>query len=107
MGERIFSTEPLPISDRGVYARLLAACSANDDCFMIMQYVYLRSANDEQLRSFCPVAQALSTDSVELAFSEVNASLWYKATPQQLLSHMCCIDIRTCIKQDIRYFFSM
>ena len=100
MGERIFSTEPLPISVRGVSARLLAACSANGDCLM----QYLRSADDDQLMSFCPCA--LSTDSLELAFPEVNASVGYKATPRALLSHLRRLGIRACIKQDPRYLFT-
>ena len=88
------------MSVRGVSVRLLAACSANGDAFL----QYLRSSSDKQLSTFCP--RSLSTDSVELASAEMNSSIGYKATAQQLLVHLRRIDIRACIKKNPVYMFT-
>ena len=100
LGDYVFHPRPLPMHVRGLSGRLLAACSANGDTFL----QYLRNSSDQQLSSFCP--RSLSTDSVELAFAEMNASIGYKATAQQLLLHLRRIDIRDCIKKNPIYTFT-
>ncbi len=101
MGERIFSSEPLPTTIRGVSCRLMAACSANNDCFL----QFIRHASHQVLITFC--IRAFSTDSAEMAFSEVNASIGYKGTAQKLFLHLRRIDIRTYIKQNPLYLFTL
>lgn len=63
----------------------------------------IRSPSDDQLDKFC--TRSLATDSVELAFSEVNASVSYKATAQKVLLHLLQIDICTFFKQNPVYPF--
>ncbi len=68
----------------GVSVRLLAACSIDGDAF----FQCLSSSSDEQLSTSCPCSP--STDSVELAFAEMNSSIGYEATAQQVAIQRCC-----------------
>ena len=79
----------------------MTACAANGDSFL----QYLRRATDDQLKLLC--TRALSTNSVKLAFSEVNANLGYKATAETVLQHLRHIDIRSTIRADPFLSFSL
>lgn len=65
---------------------------------------FLRSSSDVQLSKFCTCS--LSTDSVELAFAGMNASIGYKATAAQFLVHPRRIDICACIKKNPIWTFT-
>ena len=66
---------------------------------------YLSNATDRQVGQLH--TRALSTGTIEGSFAEINSSMRYKATPQQLEPHLRQLDLQWSIKHAPNLFHTM
>ncbi len=101
IGQQAFTPDALPTSGsiRGISTRLLLAVWGNGDSHI----QYLRNAGLPQLLQLC--TRSLSTDTIEGSFAELNSSICYKGTPQQLQHHLRRLDLRWSIRHESSQVF--
>jgi len=92
IGGEAFTPDTLPGNIMGISIRLLLAVAGNSDSHI----QYLLGAQLAQVRQFR--TRALSTDTVKGSFAELNSSIRYKATPQELEQHLRRLDLRRSIR---------
>lgn len=89
IGGEAFTPDTLPGNIMGIS---LLAVAGNSDSHI----QYLLGAQLAQVRQFR--TRALSTDTVKGSFAELNSSIRYKATPQELEQHLRRLDLRRSIR---------
>ena len=92
IGQRAFTPDALPKAIRGLSVQLLLAVWGNGDSHI----QYLSKASKHQSSTLC--TRALSTDTIEGTFAELNSSMGYKANPHQLEPQLHRLRVRWSIR---------